>query len=51
MEAAGGVHAEIARTTSLENATNAFSTASTRNVLVMRENKKVLPMSPDKSVT
>ena len=49
-EAAGGMHAQIACTTSLENA-GAFSTAPTRTVANMIENKKLLPMSPDKSVT
>jgi hypothetical protein len=50
VEAAGGMHAQIACTTSLENAF-AFSTAPTRTVTDMMENKNLLPMSPDKSVT
>lgn len=50
VEAAGGMHAQIACTTSLENA-HAFSTAPTRKVFDMVENKNLLPMSPDKSVT
>jgi len=50
-EAAGGMHAQIACTTSLENAQLAFSTAPTRKVFDMVENKNLLPMSPDKSVT
>ena len=51
VEAAGGMHAQIVCTTSLENAQPAFSTAPTRNVFDMMENKNLLPMSPDKSVT
>jgi hypothetical protein len=50
-EAAGGMHAQIACTTSLENAQLAFSTAPTRKVFDMVENKNLLPRSPDKSVT
>jgi hypothetical protein len=50
-EAAGGMHAQIACTTSLENAQAAFSTAPTRRVFDMIENNNLLPMSPDKSVT
>ena len=44
MEAAGAVDAQTASTNSLENAQNAFSTATTGI-------NDVLPMSPDKSVT
>ena len=50
VEAAGGMHAQIACTTSLENA-SAFSTAPTRTGTGMMEDKNLLPMSPDKSVT
>jgi hypothetical protein len=50
VEAAEGMHAQIACTTSLENVF-AFSTAPTRKVVDMIENKNLLPMSPDKSVT
>ena len=50
VEAAGGMHAQIACTTALENAV-AFSTAPTRTSTDKMENKNLLPMSPDKSVT
>jgi hypothetical protein len=54
VEAAEGMHAKNACTTSLENAQPAFSTAPTREDLTMVENKNLFnlsPMSPDRSVT
>ena len=51
VEAAGGMHATNACTTSLENAQPAFSTAPTRKVGDMVENRNLLPRSPDSFVT
>ena len=51
VEAAGGMHAKNACTTSLENAPPAFSTAPTRKVGDMVENRNLLPRSPDSFVT
>ena len=51
VEAAGAVDAQNASTPSLENAKHAFPTAPTRKVSGMIETQKLLPMSPDRSVT
>ena len=51
VEAAAVVDAQSAPTHGLENAKSAFPTAPTRKVFGMIENKKLLPMSPDRSVT
>jgi hypothetical protein len=51
MEAAGAVDAKSGAHTALENAENAFPTAPTRINLIMLRFRKVLPMSPDRSVT
>ena len=51
VEAAGPVDAQNAPTRSLENAQDAFPTATTRSILNMLILKKLLPRSPDRSVT
>jgi hypothetical protein len=51
MEAAGAVDAKSGAHNALENAENAFPTAPTRINLIMLRFRKVLPMSPDRSVT
>ena len=45
------VDAQNAPTRSLENAQHAFPTAPTRSILNMLILKKLLPRSPDRSVT
>ena len=51
VEAAGPVDAQNAPTRSLENAQNAFPTATTRSILNMVILITLLPMSPDRYVT
>lgn len=51
MEAAGDVDAETGAHNALENAQNAFPTAPTRSIGIIIEEEKLLPMSPDRSVT
>ncbi len=50
MEASGAVDAESGVHNALENAETAFPTAPTRSIGIMM-GKKLLPMSPDRSVT
>jgi hypothetical protein len=51
MEAAGVVDAESGAHNALENAQTAFPTAPTRRIGIMMSKEKLLPMSPDRSVT
>jgi hypothetical protein len=51
MEAAGVVDAQSGAHNALENAETAFPTAPTRINVIMLRSRKVLPMSPDRSVT
>ena len=51
MEAAGVMDAQSGAHNSLENAETAFPTAPTRINGIMAKLRKLLPMSPDRSVT
>ena len=51
LEAAGVVDAQSGAHNALENAQSAFPTAPTRINGIMVKLRKVLPMSPDRSVT
>jgi hypothetical protein len=51
MEAAGIVDAQSRAHNALENAQSAFPTAPTRINGIMVKLRKLLPMSPDRSVT
>ncbi len=51
MEAAGIVDAQSGAHNALENADTAFPTAPTRINVIILKSTRVLPMSPDRSVT